>query len=504
MGSYSFYKIIKDIIRTLFGNKFTRYLLIILIIFIIFSLKNNISYGAYNQYDVSDNWDVTYNGTTYHIELPQSLKDLYFNDTTQIFGFYYSSYFHQFTFYGVVNHSDYVIRSWIDGNNHKVYAYSSINNFSSSSNEEIVYRFDYDYVNNTYSTTNSLDSLVESFPKTYPFLYATKNIYNRYDNGIVFAENGQKIKVPEIVTTLQDLETLNFDVLSINAWDYSNTDFDVLFYDLNYGSDTADSLYPVNVITLNKDTLYFNADLTADADVNAIYWIPIEEIGFNWQKGYKYGIKFAVRNYDIGSGPGTGNGSFGDASGGGFRGDDYIYNYLGDGITFTVSDTVQDSVISSLNSSTKDKKDQQNHDETMNKMDDINNALTNTTVDGSVSSDVENSLNFNNQNEGLNNLNNGFFSRLASMLSSLLGYNLTDVSTINIPLPHTNKVITLRSDLLYANMTDALKTLIFAFWTYLFTFYMFKFINKLYIAISTGNILDTFSSNDEVITNSML
>lgn len=305
-------------------------------------------------------------------------------------------------------------------------------------------------------------------------------------------------KYPKIANTLEQLENLDFDVLSINAWDYSNEDFDILFYDLNYGSDTTSSLYPINVITLNKDTLYYNSDLTADPDTNAIYWIPIEDIGFNWVKGNEYGIKFAVRDYEI-------------HGGGGFRGDNYIYNYIGDEVVFTVSNNIPDNVINALNSSTQNNIQNTQHEEIINNMnniennlDNLNNALTNTTPDNSVSSDIDNALSFNNENEGLNNLNNGFFSRLTSMLSNLLGYNLADDTSVSIPLPHSNKSLTLHSIDIYNNVTGALRLIINAFWVYIFSFYMWKFINKIYIAISTGNILDTFSSSGEAITNDML
>lgn len=139
-----------------------------------------------------------------------------------------------------------------------------------------------------------------------------------------------------------------------------------------------------------------------------------------------------------------------------------------------------------------------------NNINNVNDALTNTTPDNSISSDIDNSLNFNNQNESLNNLNGGFFSRLTTMLSNLLGYNLSEDTSVSIPLPNSNKTIVLHSKIIYDNVTGALRLIINAFWVYIFSFYMWKFINKIYIAVSTGNILDTFSSSGEAITNDML
>lgn len=137
-------------------------------------------------------------------------------------------------------------------------------------------------------------------------------------------------------------------------------------------------------------------------------------------------------------------------------------------------------------------------------MNNVNDALTNTTPDANINSDINNSLNFNNQNQGLNNLNGGFFSRLTSMLSNLLGYNLAEDTTVNLPMPNSNKTITLHSKDIYDNVTGAIRLIINAFWVYIFSFYMWRFINKIYIAVSTGNILDTFSSSGEAITNDML
>lgn len=139
-----------------------------------------------------------------------------------------------------------------------------------------------------------------------------------------------------------------------------------------------------------------------------------------------------------------------------------------------------------------------------NNSNNINNALTNTTPDSSISSDIDTSLDFNNQNAGLNNLNNGFFSRLTTMLSNLLGYDLSEDTSVSIPLPNSNKNIVLHSIDIYNNITGGLRLIINAFWIYIFSFYMWKFINKIYIAVSSGNILDTFSSSGEAITNDML
>ena len=199
-------------------------------------------------------------------------------------------------------------------------------------------------------------------------------------------------------------------------------------------------------------------------------------------------------------------------------GADYSYNYLGEPVNFTISSDVSQDKINAINKEIEDTTNKKYHDETINSINNINNninnlndsmnnvndALTNTTPDSSTSSDINNSLNFDNQNESLNNMNGGFFSRLTTMLSNLLGYDLAEDTAVSLPLPNSNKSITLHSKDIYDNVTGALRLIINAFWIYIFSFYMWKFINKIYIAISTGNILDSFSSSGEAITNDML
>lgn len=138
------------------------------------------------------------------------------------------------------------------------------------------------------------------------------------------------------------------------------------------------------------------------------------------------------------------------------------------------------------------------------KIKDIDDTLDDNTVSDDTQTNIDDSLDFNNQNTTLNNLNNGFFSRLTSMLSSIIGYDLSEDTPVEIPLPHSQKKIILHSNLLYNHVTGGLRVIINAFWLYIFTFYLWRFINKIYIAVSTGNILDTFSSSDEAITNNML
>lgn len=136
-------------------------------------------------------------------------------------------------------------------------------------------------------------------------------------------------------------------------------------------------------------------------------------------------------------------------------------------------------------------------------IEDATDRILDTTVDSSTQSEISSNLQQNN-NTNADSLTTNFFSTLVSSFESFTDYSLTSQEVINIPLPNSNKTITLRSRYLYDVLPDSFKTVIYGFWYFLFGFYMFKFINRIVIAVKSGNILNGLSSNDEVITNDML
>lgn len=139
-----------------------------------------------------------------------------------------------------------------------------------------------------------------------------------------------------------------------------------------------------------------------------------------------------------------------------------------------------------------------------NNQQEITNTLTENTISTDTETDINTSLNYNNNNADLTGFHNGFFTRLANILNSLVDYDLDEDSTIEFPVPYTNQSITIHSYSLKNNIPESLYYIIQSFWLFIFTFYLFKFINKIYISFSTGEILSNFDSKDEVITNSML
>lgn len=94
MGFYSIYKIIKDIIRTLFGNKILKIIIILSIIFCVIFFFNKSSVFALNSTDYTS---VTINNTEYLLDIDYILSnyDYYFllNQSFKSGSYYYTNYY---------------------------------------------------------------------------------------------------------------------------------------------------------------------------------------------------------------------------------------------------------------------------------------------------------------------------------------------------------------------------------------------------------------------------
>lgn len=133
----------------------------------------------------------------------------------------------------------------------------------------------------------------------------------------------------------------------------------------------------------------------------------------------------------------------------------------------------------------------------------IEDSLTNTTP-SSESQNITNDLQNTDNSTRADNINTSFFSTITSLFSNIGNYQLSDNRAVNFPVPNSEKTITINGNYLYNNLPNALKLLIYSFWYYVFGFYAFKFVNKIYISVKSGNILNGMSSSSDVITNDML
>lgn len=307
------------------------------------------------------------------------------------------------------------------------------------------------------------------------------NIYNGFagiENNDIFYEKNASIFFAPSFDNVTEIENGYPDGVYISRGDYSKNDY--LYFHLlqityavtiNDGNDTA-YYYSDKIFALNKDSKYFRLWESDPQDIQNLsyYSIPRYALTLDTDSSYLYVLS--------NSGSQISNST----------------NILEEDIDNGIYDVIQSDTSGIISA----------QDSINDKLQNLDDNLNDNTVSDDTNTDIENSLNFNNQNSGLNNLNNGFFSRLTTMLSNLLGYNLSEDTSITIPLPNSNKSLILHSKNIYDNVTGALRVIINAFWIYIFSFYMWKFINKIYIAVSTGNILDTFTSSGEAITNDML
>lgn len=172
--------------------------------------------------------------------------------------------------------------------------------------------------------------------------------------------------------------------------------------------------------------------------------------------------------------------------GGGFRGDDYVYEYLGESTSFTISNTVSDELIASFNQSTQEKTQEKQHDETLNAINNQTQAtqdLTNSINDGSITTDldlptssaVDTTLN------GLNSIFDTFYNVFTS----------DNAQDIVFPMPYTNKNITIPANflenLLNENNCGWIVNYIKAFWLYLIYRFIILDVAKKFRQINSGN-----------------
>lgn len=134
-----------------------------------------------------------------------------------------------------------------------------------------------------------------------------------------------------------------------------------------------------------------------------------------------------------------------------------------------------------------------------NKLDVINDSLTNTTynediinVDSSVVDSVPETQ------------VNGVFTQLLGTLQTEFNKYGGEKVIVQIPIPFTSSRLELPSDLVSSHLPDTFISLIHAFWYYVFGLYLFRFVNNLIKKIHSGEILDGYSNDNEVITANML
>lgn len=296
------------------------------------------------------------------------------------------------------------------------------------------------YINNNLA---NIENFIPRF--TYPSFDNTNEIEQGYPDGVLISRG-----------SYSENDTLYFHLLKItNTVNDSNN---TIYY------------YSPKIFALNKDSKYYR---TYDADTEnkySYYYINRSALTLDTNSSYLYVLSNSSESYTN------------------------SYGILQPDIPGGIYDVIQSDTTGVITS----------QDSTNDKIQNIDDTLNDNNISSDTETNIEDSLNFDNKNEGLNNLNNGFFSRLTSMLSNLLGYNLSDDTAVSIPFPNSEKHLILHSKDIHDHVNGAIRVIINAFWVYVFSYYLWKFINKIYISVSSGNILDSFSSSGEAITNNML
>lgn len=353
----------------------------------------------------------------------------------------------------------------------------------------------------TWTSNSSTNCTVEKGIFDNPdFYYSNFDVFD-LDNNSTSLDSNVYVK-PKFDTPVSDIENLQFSYLLISPNDYGVSDPLYLHrLEVSY------------IVPDGNNSTYYYSDQIFRLDSSSPYF---EELGDSGSGVYYYGIPFYKFQFlkdsqyilFISSSPEGINNSNGPITSP-FRDDIFqlvnldTTNKLTDNQVITSfyqnnSDNTEDIV-----NNTQDTKD--NTDDIKESTQNIEGFLTDGSVSSSTEGDINSSLNFDNSNDALNNQNSGFFTRLTSLVSSLATYNLGDDTSVVIPLPNSHgKTITLHSQDIYEGVNGTLRSIINAFWLFVFMFYLWRFINKIYIAVSTGNILDTFSSSGEAITQSML
>lgn len=280
MGYYSFYRIIKDIIRNFKKNKV---LVIIAIIILCCFICNKVF--ATNDIIVKN----PYNNQEVNVTFPSWVE----NDNLNYFFMYHFT--NRENFYYVLfyfDKNDNITLTRQSDGSYKLGGMVYLNTLGRYYNWNWYYEI-LDNIRNQ-SKPNKVGGGGYYISSNYVSLdnyYTNANIKDTSGN-VIFKNNS--IKSPQVTTSLEDLQTLNFDTISVSANSWSDKDLYILFYDrsLMNNQDTQ-GLYPKKEIKLAQDTSYYIPEISSEE--NAIYWVANDNTGLNFKVGGKYEIRLAER-----------------------------------------------------------------------------------------------------------------------------------------------------------------------------------------------------------------
>lgn len=456
------------------NNKWRKILTILMIInlcIILFSRFSRV-FGA----DI--NYDNTYNVKTYNqnINLPEAFKSNYWficiSNRTPSFNGFQSTIFYSDKEFNVAQNNTNSTLTIPSLTNARVRSYQTSGPSRSLTEiQNYINNLNFDLTNVT-PTNYTNTQLLASTYNTGGVLACNFDLKNT-SGDIILAKTNDSF-FPPYFDNVTEIENGYPDGVYISRNDFSEND-NLYFHLLKITYTVSDDnntiyYYSPKIFLLNKESKYYRTWENDNNNQYSYYYVSRSALGLDTDSSYLYVLSNSSDSYTN------------------------SYGILNENVSDGIYDVIQSDTTGVITS----------QDSTNDKIQNIDDTLNDDTVSADTETNIEDSLNFDNQNSSLNNMNNGFFSRLTTMLSNLLGYDLAEDTVVRVPYPNSEKYLELHSNILYNNVTGGLRLIINAFWLYIFAFYMYKFINKLYIAISTGNILDTFSSSGEAITNNML
>lgn len=473
MGYYSFYRIIKDIIQTLFNKRILKLILLAIIITIILFIldKNTVSADTQNTIVIDD---ITF-------ILPQTLsKYIYILKTGG--GPSYTLYSCDYPLY---RNSSYASTATIVCYS-LIYEGNNILN-KTAQNCSIYYTQN---INNTVDFSNITPDITNGHPYTTNyFVYANYSVYNYTieDNYYILGDlyfSSNSFSYPQITTPNSDIENFSYNYLYIDPYDYGFTNNLYLHrlevsQIINSGG-TDIYYYGDKTFLLNENTEYYNSGL------NGFYAVPYYSLQFGLNKQYYLVLSNSPNPITNTTGIITS-----DINNG-------IYEVVSANSTNYL--TADDVIISNQNNNNAQTS------QTNNTISNIDDFLKDSNFDDE---NIDESLS--NLGNSTNNIDNsqyvGLFNTIFEKFSNLVNGSYNEVEEIHLYLPfvQNNSSIILTSDLLSSHIQNTvLMPIINAFWLFAFGMYIFKFSNNLIIKIKDGSILNGYSNNNEVITSTML
>lgn len=476
MGFYSFYKILKDMIRTLFGKNVLKILIIIiLIIGVIFIYNECFALSTIPPISVDG---VTFNfNSAWNDDHPSYVGSM---DNIVILRFEVSTnkYYYVFTrssypvyiststsgSYKITN-----IHSYDNNNQQTYFAYNSVNTARTSTNINVT-------APSKGFTTSITTQYLAYNPNSLTVIYSDKDVY--LNNEPIYTT----FTPPSLGNTQNQLENLSFNNFIINANSFTQTMIEnpdeplvMLFYNRSLSnSSNTDGLYPIKEKYFYKESIYY--DTTNSTDENYTFNYPIFKSGVFFNIGSTYEIKLAKRVYIE-------------------EYNTWGFDFFDNSYVFTVSSNVTQDYINQLNQQTATSTDEEREEQLNNSInqqtqsiDNINNTLTDSTVD---SSSID--LPTDNTNDPTQSGVDNIFQTIYNSFTSGTALDIV------FPIPFTNRNIILQANYIYNmlnnNGASWLISIIQAFWWYIISRFIITDIMKKIRKIKQGNFDNIQNSN---------